>query len=133
MSTLSGIEMSKNTKLSILRRARKILSNPMKWGKGNLYNEEQDTYCLLGACERAAYDLGLFTEDPGNSFDNGDFGGEGLGYVLGKDLSLYEYTAERYQTRAFTAPYQVNDRLGYDETLKFLDSYIVEVEQGRPR
>ena len=60
----TGIRMTKRNKLRIVKRARKILSHPYNWTsgmlrKGSSYDEGGYRYCVLGACERAAYDLGL--------------------------------------------------------------------------
>ncbi len=38
---------------TILKKARKILGTPEKWGKGE-FEPKQGTYCVLGACRKAA-------------------------------------------------------------------------------
>ncbi len=117
---------ARNVKLSLLRRAREIISDRDRWTQQYLRTEKdgKERFCVLGAIEKAAYDLGL-AEPPDRPFD----GAGSLGYQLGDDLSLETYAAERYECAAWS----VNDSLGYETTLEMLDGYIGEVEAGRLR
>ena len=127
----SGIPMARNVRLSILKRAREILSDVSNWTTQELREiiDGKPKYCVLGAIERAAYDLGYAKETDGRPFQSYE-GGEPLAYRLGDDLSLNTYAAERYgQTNAWN----VNDNEGYETTMDMLDTYIVEVEEGRAR
>lgn len=123
----TGIRMTKRNKLRIVKRARKILSDPYSWTVGALrkktnYGEgdPQWRYCALGACERAAYDLGLAEERTG-SFGPGS---EALGYQLSHELGLHQFSVERLKR---SVP-EVNDGIGYTTTVKLLDEFICETE-----
>lgn len=146
----SGIPMTQENRLMILRRAREIISDVRNWNTGSLRIDvlEPDgtarpTYCVLGAIEQAAYDTQLATEQPDNSFDDSywnenDPHSAPLGYLLGSDLSLDTFAGETYgyterTIRGLRSAFGVNDELGYETTLEMLDRYIVEVEQGRAR
>jgi hypothetical protein len=124
------IVVAENMRLAILKRAREILSVKERWGKTHLRRNTGPNgapqYCVLGACEQAFYDLG-YKHTPGVLPFTEDM--QGLGYVLGKELSLSAYARERYGM----APWRVNDRLGYEKTVEMLDEYIEEVEAGRTR
>lgn len=69
----TGIPMARSTRLSILTRAREIINDRQRWGRERLrrLDGDQPQYCVLGACERAAYDLGLLPE-PSNAFTAAD-------------------------------------------------------------
>lgn len=122
--------IARNVRLEILRRAREIIGVKENWTTKYLRKMENGAprYCVLGAIEQAAYDVGYI--DPtkvGRKFADGNENTGG--YLLGKELSLNEFARERHGS----APWQVNDRLGYETTLKMLDDYIVEIEEGRAR
>lgn len=127
----SGIRMARNTRLEILRRAREILSDPTRWTKQTLrrFTDGEEQYCVAGALERAAYDLG-YANETSQAFDNGDVDGNGpLGYLLSGEMSLSTFSEEKYEK----PPWSVNDQRGYETTMELLDTYIVEVEEGRAR
>lgn len=132
----SGISMARNVRLEILKRTRQILSVKDNWTQSYL-RYRTDTgrykYCLVGAMERAAYDLGYAKEDPGNRFDESDWQGDGggpLGYRLASDVSIDTYANEQY---GVTAAFNYNDQNEYEQVMRMLDEYIEEVEQGRAR
>lgn len=132
----SGISMARNVRLEILRRTREILSDPQNWTKSVLRMRDSDgrqRYCLVGAMERAAYDLKYADENEADSFDDSDWmddGGGPLGYRIANEISIDTYANEQYSVeRAFT----YNDHHEHDEVLGFLDSYIAEVDAGRAR
>lgn len=131
METKSGIPMTPENRIGILKRAREILSSPVRWTKSSLQSDgpQGPQYCVLGACEQAAYDLGLAERT--HPF-RGEDDVEALGYRLGNDLSLNSYARWKYRHVYFTA-YDVNDTLGYDATIQMLDGYIEECEAGAPR
>jgi hypothetical protein len=129
MSTV--IPMTKENRLNILKRAREILSSPSRFATGRLRKEFGgfERFCVLGACERAVYDLDLAKEGP-TSFRRTEVKREEPpvdAYQLGRDLSLHEFAVRNYST----TPDGVNDTFGYERTIEMLDSYIVEVE-GTP-
>ncbi len=138
MSLKSGIAMARNVRLEILRRTREILSDKDNWTTSYLrYKDDHGKarYCLVGAMERAAYDLGIAKEQEGNSFDDSEWldDGEGpLGYRLANDISIDTYVSETYRGR-YEKAFNVNDAEGYEAAMQLLDSYIVEVEAGRIR
>lgn len=116
--------LGRNRRLEILRRAREILSVKDNWGTKKLRNLSYPgtpKYCVLGALEQAAYDTGYAEQN------SSAFGAYGLGYQLGKEMSLTKYARTKYGM----APWRVNDKRGYEVTLQMLDDYIVEVEEGR--
>lgn len=120
--------IARNVRLGILRRAREILGVKDNWGKKYLRQFDKDgapRYCVLGAIEQAAYDTGYLELDESRAFS--EITAKGLGYRLGRELSLDIYAKERYGLTAW----RVNDGRGYEETLRMLDAYIVEVEEGR--
>lgn len=128
----TGIKMTKKNRLAILKGARKILSNKKNWTTRALRKRKPTAddgygYCLLGACERAAYDLELV--EPGkDAFKNG-YEQVGLGYPIGRELSLYAFSVEKHRM----SPDGVNDLKGYDATMALLDDYIKEVQKGKAR
>lgn len=131
----SGIPMARNVRLSILKRAREILSDVSSWTTEELrvIIDGKPKYCVLGAIEQAAYDLNYADASAGSLarpfVDAGD--GQGpLAYRLGDDLSLNTFAQEEYGE---PNAYNVNDNRGYDTTMRMLDRYIVEVEEGRAR
>lgn len=118
-------EIARNMKLSLLRRAREILSDRDSWGTRRLRQEGPGgkvQYCALGALEQAAYDLG-FAEPGEDAFD----GSNGIAYNLGSQLSLEAYAERTFRTNVW----RVNDGRGYESTLLMFDGYIKEVEEGR--
>lgn len=132
----SGIPMTRNNKLTILQRAREILSVRSSWTQNRLYGVVNGVpqYCLLGAIEQAAYDTGLAQPlHPFDSYSEEDEDGEiilereELGYRLGPDLRLEEYAIKQFGQ----APVSVNDQQGYEKTLQLLDEYI-NVVRGAP-
>jgi len=121
----TGIPMTKENILGILGRARAILSNPDNWGTADLRRSNvsgKTQYCVLGAIEQAAYDLGLKTPGPAAFKGMSD---DFSGYALGEEISLYEYSKKKYNG---LNPFQVNDTRGYEKTLELLDGYIDEVQ-----
>lgn len=130
MAKTSGIRMARNTRLGILRRAREILSDESHWTKGVLRKKQiggETQYCVAGALEQAAYDLG-YAEQQASSFDDGDWLGQGpLGFLLSGEVSLNTYSSQTYGA----LPWSINDRNGYEKAVELLDGYIVEVEEGR--
>lgn len=121
--------IARNVRLEILRRAREILSDSSNWTTKHLRRFGPDgapRYCVLGAIEQASYDVGYATETA-QSFRDGDQ--DKGGYLLGNELSLDTYARERYDR----TPWSVNDSFGYEATMRMLDEYIVEVEEGRAR
>lgn len=128
----TGIKMTKKNRLAILKGAQKILSNERNWTTRALRRREPTAddgygYCLLGACEKAAYDLGL-AEPSGTAFRTGEKQA-GLGYRLGLELSLTTYSRELHGT----SPDGVNDHYGYNAVMELLAGYIMEVQEGRAR
>ena len=125
---MTGIKMTKKNRLAILERARALIADKKRWTKGRLRRKTSGVYqyCVLGACEQAAYDLGL-AEPGATAFLERDCGG--LGYILGLDLSLQAYSRE---TRDLAA-YEVNDAQGHEGALSLLDEYIGEVKKGNAR
>lgn len=122
------IKMTKKNRLAILRRAREIITDPKNWTQGRLRRRVKPgdyRYCLLGACEQAAYDLELANPKDEKIFNED----EGLGYRLGRDLSLSTYSME---TRKRSA-HGVNDSDGHQGALSLLDDYIAEVRKNRAR
>lgn len=123
-----GIKMTKTNRLKILRRARQLIEDKKYWTHGKLRRRvgTRYTYCLLGACEQAMYDVGLaepgpkaFTEQPTST-------GEGaIGYRVGRELSLQTFAMEKYRR----SPDAINDLSGHEGALSLLDEYIAEVEQ----
>lgn len=128
----SGIPMTPENRLGILRRAREILSKRTRWTGCALRQGQGDeaSYCVLGACEQAAYDLGL-AEVGIYPFQSDDDGNEALGYRLGIDLSIDAYAREKYGIADYRA-YDVNDTLGYEAVMNLLDEYIAKCEAGQP-
>lgn len=132
----TGIKLTKKNRVAILARAREIISDKKRWTTKKLRRKRGDQYqyCLLGACEQAAYDLGII-EPTGKAFREQIKGTltkpaeEGLGYRLGMDLSLYEYSKETRQA----APFRVNDDYGHEAAVKLLDDYLAEVKKGKAR
>lgn len=125
--------MTKKNRLAILTRAREILSEPKNWTRGALRRKKRDGYgyCVLGACEQAAYDLGL-AEPQKTAFrtaQNRSDVFEGIGYSLGHELSLQAFSRETRRDAVTT----VNDYDGYKAIVQLLDEYILEVKAGRPR
>jgi len=116
----------KENRLAILRRAREILSSPLNWTTNDLRKKTPGggyQYCVLGALERAAYDLRLANEGPA-AFAGSEESDNLNGYKIGEAVSLYDYSYAEYDRK----PYGVNDTLGYEETLKMLDGYIDKVQ-----
>lgn len=114
----TSVSMTKTNRLRILQRARKILSDKTRWTTGSLrshkYGVEQ--YCVLGACEKAAYELGL-AEPGARAF-------AGFGYDLGEDLSIVKFSEAEYGLD----PVEVNDKQGYDKVMELLGNYIARVK-----
>lgn len=126
----TGIKMTKKNRLAILKRARAIITPKSRWTKGRLRRKTSDgefKYCLLGACEQAAYELDLAEKPERGAFS--EHSNRGLGYALGNDLSLWSYSREKY----CAAPYTLNDTWGHEGALRLLDEYIDEVEKGKAR
>lgn len=122
----TNIPMTKENKLGILTRAREIITDPDRWNRGRLKSRAGEQFCVLGACERAAYDLGLAIETS-NSFGRGPYDSVPVdAYDLGRDLSLYRYSVDTYGS----SPDWVNDNLGHEQTLEMLDRYIAVVERS---
>ena len=127
--TKTGIPMTRNFRIMILKRAREILSDRNKWTVGRLMRRTSDgveRFCLLGACEQAVYELGI-RERAVTAFQGGrDRGRETNAYQLGRDLKLYDYARGNYGL----PPEGVNDDRGYDDTMKLLDEFTAKVEKG---
>lgn len=111
------VEMTPQNRLNILVRAREILSDKENWTTGLLRRRSTGQYCLLGACEQAVYDLGL-AKQQADAFEGYEDSFDA--FALGRDLSLYTYAQEKYGA----SPDSVNDRQGYEPTMKLLDEYI---------
>jgi hypothetical protein len=124
IKTKTGIPMTKNNRLNILRRAREIISDPRRWASKTLrdYDGTQERFCVIGACEQAAYDLGLAQAGP-DAFLGREDGTALNGYDLGEDLALTEYSRRQYGD----VPWAVNDRRGHESTIELLDRFIAEV------
>ena len=121
--------IARNVKIEILRRAREILSVKDNWTTKHLRRFSPDgapQYCVLGAIEQASYDVGYATPNDASFVDGDQQRG---GYLLGSQLSLDTYARERFKR----TPWAVNDSYGYEATMRMLDDYIVEVEEGRAR
>jgi hypothetical protein len=129
------VKMTKKNRLAILQRARDLIADKKYWTHGRLRRKiagtQQYRYCLLGACEQAVYDLNLAEPNKKAFSEEIAEGGEelGLGYLIGKDISLYAYSQETRRAD----PWNVNDREGHQGALDLLDGYIGEVKKGRAR
>ena len=129
IDTETGIPMTRNIRIMILKRARAILSNRDRWTAGRLrrkYGDGTEKFCLLGACEQAVYDLGI-REPALTAFQGGrDRIRENNAYQLGRDLKLSDYSRKTYGA----PPEGVNDDNGYETTLRLLDEFTQKVEAG---
>lgn len=127
----TGIRMTKKNRVAILSRAREIISDKKNWTRRKLRRREGDRYryCLLGACEQAAYDLGLaepgkmsFAERLADSQDP-------FGYLLGVDISIQDFSLITTGKPAQA----VNDQDGYEAAVKLVDDYIAELKKPTPK
>lgn len=128
----TGIKMTKKNRLAILTRAREIISDPKRWTRGALRRKikGQYRYCLLGACEQAAYELGFAEPGKGAFGEYSDDGHEiGFAYALGGDVSIEEYAR---RTRHMS-PHSVNDRKGHPGAVQLVDDYIKELKKPTPK
>jgi hypothetical protein len=115
-----SIPMTRNNRVNILRRAREIISDRTRWTSGALRKGIgfNDSFCLLGACEQAVYDLGLAKRDSTAFMAKK---GQINAYELGRQLQLTEFSKK---TRGGKKPDLVNDEDGYEATLRLLDDYL---------
>lgn len=124
---IDGIPMTKENRLNILTRAYEILSNPTNWTTRKLRTGSEEygySYCMLGACEQAVYDLGLAVETEA-SFDKVPSEVPVDAYNLGTGLSLEKYVRDRYGY----GPVTINDADGYRTVMEAMHDYIEQVKE----
>ncbi|HEY6019604.1 MAG TPA: hypothetical protein VIY48_06775 [Candidatus Paceibacterota bacterium] len=103
----------------LARRTAEILAEPAHWMKGDLarserghrvsaINNDAHSFCLLGGMERAAYELGILSQDPNlgphfidTVFANAIYDGRG---AIGKVASAMLKVVQRLGARSILPP-----------------------------